>query len=128
MESQLPILPNILLTTDNFDPQYYTSLLKRSLKKTSEDVLASINGYSTELKQKICIVIVREDLKYIESLDDTINKMIQKHNSPIDLLHTIPGIARSSAITVISEIETDTLQFGYSKKLYYLDRIDTRKQ
>ena len=35
----------------------------------------------------------------------------------INLLCTIPGIGRRSAITIISEIGTDMSQFGSSKRL-----------
>lgn len=114
-------ITDYLLTTDNFDPQYCASLLKRSLKKKSEAVIDSIEGYLIEPEQKIRIIAVRDHLEYIEKsikhLDDTINKMVEKYDSLITLLCTIPGMNRSSAITVISEIGTDMSQFGCSKRL-----------
>ena len=43
--------------------------------------------------------------------------MVEKYDGAISLLRTIPGIDRSSAITVISEIGVDMAQFGSSKRL-----------
>ncbi len=43
--------------------------------------------------------------------------MVQKYEGYIALLCTIPGVDRSSAITIISEIGTDMAQFGSSKRL-----------
>ena len=67
------------------------------------------------------IGIVRDHLHYIEKLiervDLCINAMVEKYDGAISLLCTIPGIDRSSAITVISEIGVDMAQFGSSKRL-----------
>ena len=43
--------------------------------------------------------------------------MVQKHEGSITLLRTIPGVDRSSAITILSEIGIDMAQFGSSKRL-----------
>ena len=43
--------------------------------------------------------------------------MVAKYGDEINLLCTIPGIDRNSAITIISEIGTDISQFGSSKRL-----------
>lgn len=43
--------------------------------------------------------------------------MVEKYDEVISLLCTIPGIDRSSAITVISEIGVDMARFGSSKRL-----------
>ena len=110
------------LTSDkDFDPQHCVSLLKRSLKKKADDVLASIEGYEISSEQKYRIGIVRDHLHYIEKLiervDICINAMVEKYDGAISLPCTIPGINRSSAITVISEIGEDMAQFGSSKRL-----------
>ena len=67
------------------------------------------------------IGIVRDHFHYIEKLiervDFCINAMIEKYDGAISLLCTIPGLDRSSAITVISEIGVDMAQFGSSKRL-----------
>lgn len=84
-------------------------------------MLASIEGYEIAAEQKYRIGIVRDHLHYIETLlervDICINTMIEKYDGVISLLCTIPGIDRSSAIMVISEIGVDMAQFGSSKRL-----------
>lgn len=84
-------------------------------------MLASIEGYEITAEQKYRIGIVRDHLHYIEKLvdqaDSCINAMIEKYDGAIGLLCTIPGIDRSSAITIISEIGVDMAQFRSSKRL-----------
>lgn len=110
-----------LTSDENFDAQHCVSLLQRSLKKKADDVLASVEGYEIAPEQKIRIGIVRDHLHYIDKLiariDACINTMVAKYESYISLLCTIPGIDRSSAITIISEIGTDMSQFASSKRL-----------
>lgn len=114
-------ITDYLTSDEDFDPQHCVSLLHRSLKKKAEDVLSSIEGYEITLEQKCRIGIVRDHLHYIEKLiervDICINTMVEKYDGAISLLRTIPGIDRSSAITVISEIGVDMAQFGSSKRL-----------
>ena len=43
---------------------------------------------------------------------------MEPYGNAVQLLCTIPGIDRNSAITVISEIATDMTQFSNSKRLY----------
>ena len=114
-------ITDYLISSDNFDEEYCKSLLKRSLKKKSDTVIESIQGFCIEPEQKFRIQFVRNHLKYleneIEQVDSVINTMVEKHESLIALLCTIPGINRNSAITVISEIGDDMSQFGFSKRL-----------
>ena len=53
----------------------------------------------------------------IAKVDTCVSEMVEKHEGEINLLCTIPGIDRNSAITIISEIGTDIRQFGSSKRL-----------
>lgn len=114
-------ITDYLTSDEDFDAQHCVSLLQRSLKKKADDVLASIEGYEITVEQKYRIGIVRDHLHYIEKLiervDLCINAMVAKYDGAIGLLCTIPGIDRSSAITVISEIGVDMAQFGSSKRL-----------
>ena len=114
-------ITDYLISEDTFNPEYCVSLLQRSLKKKSESVLESIEGYSITQEQKFRIRIVRSHLNYIENLisqiDSAIDKMVAKHESLISLICTIPGVDRNSAITIISEIGNDMSQFGSSKRL-----------
>ena len=114
-------ITDYLTSDEDFDPQHCVSLLQRSLKKKADDVLASIEGYEIAPEQKCRVGIIRDHLHYIEKLiervDICINAMVEKYDGAILLLCTIPGIDRSSAITVISEIGVDMAQFGSSKRL-----------
>lgn len=72
-------------------------------------------------ERKARIKIIREHYDLIENLiakvDTCVNKMVEKHKGEINFLCTIPGIDRSSAITIISEIGTNMGQFSSSKRL-----------
>lgn len=110
-----------LTSDESFDPEHCVSLLRHSLKKKAEQVLESIEGFSIADEQKTRIKIVREHYDVIEKLivkvDTCVNEMVAKHEGEINLLCTIPGIDRNSAITIISEIGTDMNQFVSSKRL-----------
>ena len=114
-------ITDYLTSDESFDPDHCVSLLQRSLKKKADLVLDSIEGYSIADEQKARIKIIREHHGFIDSLiakvDTCVDKMVTKYEGAINLLCTIPGIDRNSAITIISEIGTDMAQFGSSKRL-----------
>ncbi len=114
-------ITDYLISEDSFNLEYCVSLLQRSLKKKSDSVLESIEGYSITNEQKLQMRIVRSHLYYITStisqVDSAIDAMVAKHDVVISLLCTIPGVDRNSVITIISEIGTDISQFGSSKRL-----------
>lgn len=110
-----------LMSDDDFDPDYCVSVLQRSLKQKSEAVLDSIEGFSMTKEQKLRMRIVQDHLDYIEksiaSVDDIINSMAKQYEKTISLFCTIPGVDRTIAVTIISEIGTDMAHFGSSKRL-----------
>ena len=53
----------------------------------------------------------------VERVDTCIDTMVNRYEGYIILLCTIPGVDRSSAITILSEIGIDMTQFGSSKRL-----------
>lgn len=114
-------ITDYLLTTNDFNPEHCTTLLQRSLKTKSEAVIDSITGYTMTQEQKERITMVRSHLNYLEKsiskLDEKIDKMVEPYESSIELLSTIPGINRQSAITILSEIGTNMSQFSNSKRL-----------
>lgn len=114
-------ITDYLTSDENFDSEHCISLLHRSLKKKADDVLKSIEGYEITAEQKTRIGIVRDHLHYIDTLiervDICINTMVDKYESYIVLLCTIPGVDRNSAITILSEIGIDMTQFDSSKRL-----------
>ncbi len=56
-------------------------------------------------------------MSHIQKLDEAIVELSKPLEPAINLLSTIPGIRRDSAITVLSEIGTDMSQFDSSKRL-----------
>lgn len=114
-------ITDYLASDESFSPDHCVSLLKRSLKKKADLVLESIEGFSIAPEQKERIKIIREHHDFIESLitkvDACVNTMVEKYDSQIDLLCTIPSIERNSAITIISEIGVNMGQFTSSKRL-----------
>ena len=74
--------------------------------------------------QKYRMRLVRAHMDYITVEINDIDSMIEKlissdadYENAIQLLCTIPGVKRDSAITIISEIGTDMTQFSSSKRL-----------
>jgi len=115
------LITDYLIRTDNYDPEYCASLLRGSLKKKNEAVNESIVGYQMTPEQKFRMLMVRSHLEYVEKsiqqLDKKLDEMVKPHESAITLLCTIPGVDRTSAVTIISEIGTDISQFTSSKRL-----------
>jgi transposase len=114
-------ITDYLITSDEFEASKCTSFLQRSLKNKADAVIKSIEGYQMTLEQKDRMIMVRSHLEFVEKsiaeLDSKIDEMVKPHESAISLLCTIPGVDRTSAITIISEIGTDISQFSSSKRL-----------
>lgn len=114
-------ITDYLTSDEGFDAQHCVSLLQRSLKKKAGEVLQAIESHEITAEQKIRIGIVRDHMYYIDTLiervDSCINTMVDRYEGYIALLCTIPGVDRSSAITILSEIGADMTQFGSSKRL-----------
>ena len=114
-------ITDYLISSNSFDPVFCSSLLKSSLKKKATEVVESIEGFQMTKEQKERMILVRSHLNFIQQsitkLDETLDKMVVPYNSAIELLCTIPGVDRTSAITIISEIGTDMSQFANSKRL-----------
>lgn len=114
-------ITDYLISTDNFDPEHCTSLLKKSLKKKADTVIESIEGYQMTKEQKDRMIMIRSHLEFVQNsittLDKKLDEMVAPYESAINLLCTIPGVDRNSAITIISEIGTDMSHFVNSKRL-----------
>lgn len=114
-------ITDYLVNSDSFDPQYCVSLLQRSLKKKADAVIESIEGYQMMPEQKYRVRMIRNHLEFIQQsinkLDNMLNVLAVPFESYIQLLCTIPGVDRTSAITIISEIGTDMAHFSSSKRL-----------
>ena len=97
------------------------SRLLRSLKKKSDSVIETIEGYQMTDSPKYRMRLVRAHLDYITStindIDTMLNSLIAPYENAVQLLCAIPGVDHNSAVTVISEIGTDMTPFSDSKHL-----------
>ena len=112
---------NLILNNDNFSNEDILKCINKRCKSSKEDILNSITGISFEVAQKERIKIIQEHINYlnkmIDSIKTIINQLVLPYEDYIELLCTIPGVDRNSAITIISEIGTDMKQFSSHCKL-----------
>ena len=121
-KSATSVINYLLEQSDNsINHEEISSRLLRSLKKKSESVIESIEGYQMTDAQKYRMRLVHAHMDYITStisdIDSMIDSLVEPYENAVQLLCTIPGVDRSSAITIISEIGTDMTQFSNSKRL-----------
>lgn len=106
---------DIILNNDNFSDKDIISCLRKNCKSSHEDILSSVSGIQFTNEQKLRINIVKDHIDYLikqlSSLDNIIDTLVAPYESYIDLLCTIPGFDRNSAISVLSEISNDITQF-----------------
>lgn len=121
-KSATSVIDYLLEQSDNsINHEEISSRLLRSLRKKSESVIESIEGYQMTDAQKYRMRLVHAHMDYITStladIDSMIDSLVEPYENAVQLLCTIPGVDRSSAITIISEIGTDMTQFSNSKRL-----------
>ena len=121
-KSATSVIDYLLKQSDNsINHEEISSRLLRSLKKKSESVIESIEGYQMTDAQKYRMRLVHAHMDYITStisdIDSMIDSLVEPYENAVQLLCTIPGVDRSSAIMIISEIGTDMTQFSNSKRL-----------
>ena len=124
-KSATSVIDYLLKQPDNsINHEEISSRLLRSLKKKSESVIESIEGYQMTDAQKYRVRLVRAHMDYITAEINDVDKMIENmifsnpdFENAVQFLCTIPSVKRDSAITIISEIGTDMSQFGGSKRL-----------
>lgn len=108
--------------TNSVNHEEIDSRLLRSLKKKSDSVIESIEGYQMTDSQKYRMRLARAHIDYTTStrndIDTMLDSLITPYENAVQLLCTIPGVDRNSAITVISKIGTDMTPFSNSKRLY----------
>jgi transposase len=88
--------------------------LHKSIKTDRNTIRKALEGRITN-HHRFMLNIVRESIheqeKIIAKLDDQIDLAAQKYSVEVDLLQSIPGIAKDSALTIISEIGIDMSRF-----------------
>lgn len=116
-------ITDYLITSDEFDAETCKSFLQKSLKKKADTVIGSIEGYqmtpSQPQKERMIMVCSYLEFvqKFIDALDSKLEELAAPYENAISLLCTIPGVERSCAITIISEIGTGMSPFNSSKRL-----------
>ena len=90
-------------------------------KSTNEEILNAVKNSSFTDAQKTRISIVKEHLDYITNsisrLESEIDSLVAPYEMYIDLLSTIPGMDRNSAIITLSEISCNMSHFDSSRRL-----------
>jgi len=121
-KSATSIIDYLIEQSDNsINHEEISSRLLRSLKKKSDSVIDSIEGYQMTDSQKDRMRLVRAHMDDITStindIDTMIDSLVAPYENAVQLLCTIPGVKRNSAITIISEIGTDMTRFSSTKRL-----------
>ncbi len=112
---------NVIMNKDDFSDEDIINCLHKNCKSSHEDILSSVNGIIFTNEQKLRIKIVEDHIDYltnqIKTLRDIIDTLVSPYENYIDLLCTIPGIDRNSAIIILSEIGTDMSKFSSHYRL-----------
>ena len=112
---------NLILSNDTYTSEDILSKVHGRCKASHEDILSAIDGVTLDAHQKARIEIVKNHMEYVDSLlckiQKHIDEMIVGYENYIQLLCTIPGVDRKSAITIISEIGVDMSQWSSHHKL-----------
>lgn len=107
---------DIILNNDNFSDEDIIGCLRKNCKSSHEDILSSVSGVTFTFEQKLRIKIVEDHIDYltnqINTLRDIVDTLVSPYEDYINLLMSIPGVDRKSAITILSEIGTDMSQFS----------------
>lgn len=95
-----------------------TSLLTHGhgrIKTSKEDIAKALTGRITP-HHRFMLKMIRETIdeneKLIRKLDQQIDLSVRKHEVELQLLQTIDGVGRDTAITIISEIGIDMSRFA----------------
>lgn len=110
-----------ILSNDSYTSEDILSKVHSKCKASDEDILSAVDGAQLNQFQKARIQIVQKHMEYLDSLLDEIQQhidlMVANYENYIQLLCTIAGISRKSAITIIYEVGTDMSQWSSHRKL-----------
>ena len=110
-----------ILSQNEFNDEDILKNIDKRCKSSNEDILNSVSGISWEISQKQRMNVIQEHIDYldksIKTVREIIDSIIAPYESTINLLCSVPGVDRKSAITIISEIGTDMSQFSSHYRL-----------
>ena len=114
-------IADYLISDAPFDPLHCVTLLHGRLKKKSEQIVEAVEGFQMEAEQKQRIRCIQSHMQTLDILiaqiDEVINRLTAPFSSHLDLLCSIPGVKRLTAVSILSEIGTDMSKFASSKRL-----------
>lgn len=112
---------DIIMNKENFSDEDIIGCLRKNCKSSQEDILSSVNGITFTFEQKLRIKFIKDHIEYltnqINNLRELVNNLVTPYESYINLLMTIPGVDRNSAITILSEIGNDMTPFSSHYRL-----------
>lgn len=110
-----------ILSDEPYTSEDILSKVHRGCKASSQDILSAVEGTNLNHDQKARIKIVQKHMDYLDSLLDEVQQhidlMVKSYENYIQLLMTIPGVSRKSAIIIISELGIDVSQWSSARKL-----------
>lgn len=90
------------------------------IKASREDIRKALNGKVTN-HHRFMMRIMKQRIKdtegLIEEMDREIDKAAEQYKVEVELLETIPGVGKNSAINIISEIGVDMSKFPNEQHL-----------
>jgi transposase len=96
------------------DTERLMTHLHGRIKASREEIRKALEGRVTE-HHRFMLRIIKESIeeteKIILKVDRQIDKAVKKYQVEVDLLQTIPGVAKDSAISIISEMGVHMNQF-----------------
>lgn len=90
------------------------------IKASKEEFVKALEGRVTSHHQFMLSIAqksIREKEALIDALDTQINEAVKAYEVEVDLLQTIPGVGRESAIGIISEVGVDMERFPNEKHI-----------
>ena len=112
---------DIIINNDSFSDEDIIGCLRKNCKSSQEDILSSVNGITFTFEQKLRIKSIKDHIDYltnqINNLRELVDNLVAPYENYINLLMTIPGVDRNSAITIISKIGNDMSQFSSHYRL-----------
>lgn len=90
------------------------------MKASKEEVRRALEGRLTKHHQFMLQLIqqsIRDKEALIDALENQIDEAVKAYEVEIDLLQTIPGVGKDSAISIISEVGADMDRFPNEKHL-----------
>ena len=104
----------------DYQPEQLLYYVHGRVKASREDIKEALTGYVRD-HHRFMLKTILSNISRIETtlaeLDDQIAKVTEPYKEIIDLLETIPGVARDGAIGIISEIGVDMEKFPTHKHL-----------